>query len=367
MRTAYSGRVLVVLLALLAYPAVAAAQASITGVVRDASGAVLPGVNVEVSSPVLIEKMRSAVTDGGGQYRVVDLRPGVYSVTFALAGFSTIRRDGVELSGSLTATVNGDLRVGGVAETITVTAATPIVDVQGVQQQRVMTKRSSTPCPPGVRPSIVAALIPGMNLSTTFSGEGQDVGGTTGEVQQTLTIHGSRGNDMRRMVDGLSMQSQGTSVSAFAANSGMIQEVTVDTAAGSAEQSAGGVRMNIIPREGGNMFSGSFFPLAPTSDLQSEQRRSAAQRISAWSYAELGEINWEVNPAFGGPIAGPGLVLRVGAISRRQQLHRRPVANAERWTAIVCVRPRYELPRIARHAVAQRQRPADMAGCQRTK
>ena len=81
--------------------------------------------------------------------------------------------------------------------------------------------------------------------------------GSTGEVQQTLSIHGSRGGNMRRMVDGLSMQSQGASVSAFAANSGMIQEVTVDTAAGSAEQSAGGVRMNIIPREGGNTFTGS--------------------------------------------------------------------------------------------------------------
>ena len=302
MRTAYSARVLVVLLALLACPAVAAAQASITGVVRDASGAVLPGVNVEVSSPVLIEKVRSAVTDGGGQYRVVDLRPGVYSVTFALAGFSTIKRDGVELSGSLTATVNGDLRVGGVAETITVTAATPIVDVQGVQQQRVMTKEIIDTLPTGRTTINVAALIPGMNLSTTFSGEGQDVGGTTGEVQQTLTIHGSRGNDMRRMVDGLSMQSQGTSVSAFAANSGMIQEVTVDTAAGSAEQSAGGVRMNIIPREGGNRFSGSFFAAGTNEHLQAN---NVDQRLTDLKIVTPNAVksNWEVNPAFGGPIA----------------------------------------------------------------
>ena len=302
MRTAYSARVLVVLLALLAYPAVAAAQASITGVVRDASGAVLPGVNVEVSSPVLIEKVRSAVTDGGGQYRVVDLRPGAYSVTFALAGFSTVKRDGVELSGSLTATVNADLRVGGVAETITVTAATPIVDVQSVQQQRVMTKEIIDTLPTGRTTINVAVLIPGMNLSTTFSGEGQDVGGTTGEVQQTLTIHGSRGDDMRRMVDGLSMQSQGTSVSAFAANSGMIQEVTVDTAAGSAEQSAGGVRMNIIPREGGNRFSGSFFATGTNEHLQAN---NVDQRLTDLKIVTPNAVksNWEVNPAFGGPIA----------------------------------------------------------------
>src|SRR6185436_10216385 len=131
---------------------------------------------------------------------------------------------------------------------------TPLVDVQSVEQQRVLNKEIIDTLPTGRTTLNVAALIPGMQLSTTFSGEGQDVGGNTGEVQQTLTIHGSRTGDMRRMVDGLSMQSQGTSVSAFAPNGVMVQEVAVDTAAGSAEQSAGGVRMNIIPREGGNKF-----------------------------------------------------------------------------------------------------------------
>ena len=119
-------------------PALAWAQASITGVVRDASGAVLPGVTVEAASPALIEKARSAVTDGSGQYRIVDLRPGVYTVTFTLAGFSTVAAEGIELTGSFTATVNADLRVGGVQETITVTGATPIVDVQSATKQRVL-------------------------------------------------------------------------------------------------------------------------------------------------------------------------------------------------------------------------------------
>src|SRR5437867_740950 len=120
-------------------PAVASAQGSITGVVKDSSGAVLPGVTVEATSPVLIEKVRTVVSDAAGQYRIVDLRPGTYTVTFALAGFSTVKRDGVELVGSFTATVNADLQVGAVEETVTVSGETPVVDVQSTLRERVMT------------------------------------------------------------------------------------------------------------------------------------------------------------------------------------------------------------------------------------
>jgi hypothetical protein len=128
------------LLTLLLLPATAYAQAAITGVVKDDSGAVLPGVTVEASSPVLIEKVRSVTTDATGQYRIVDLRPGIYSITFALPGFSTVKRDGIELSGSFTATVNGDLKVGALEETITVTGETPTVDVQSARQQQTLSK-----------------------------------------------------------------------------------------------------------------------------------------------------------------------------------------------------------------------------------
>jgi hypothetical protein len=294
-------RALVVVILLVLAPAAAFAQASITGVVRDASGAVLPGVLVEAASPALIEKTRSVVTGADGQYRIVDLRPGSYTVTFTLAGFSTVRREGLELSGSLTATVDAEMRVGGVEETITVTGNSPLVDVQAVQRQWVLDKEIIDTLPTGRTTMNVAVLIPGMTLSTTFSGEGQDVGGNTGEVQQTLSIHGSRGGDMRRMVDGLSMQSQGTSVSAFAANSGMINEVTVDTAAGSAEQSAGGVRMNIIPREGGNTFSGSLFLAGTNEDLQSNNIDAELRALGLVSASSV-KSNWEVNPAFGGPL-----------------------------------------------------------------
>jgi hypothetical protein len=119
-------------------PAAAYAQGSIVGLVKDASGAVLPGVTVEAASPALIEKMRSVVTDGTGQYRIESLRPGTYTVTFTLPGFSTVKREGIELTGTFVATVSADLRVGSIAETITVSGETPVVDVQSTTRQRVM-------------------------------------------------------------------------------------------------------------------------------------------------------------------------------------------------------------------------------------
>src|SRR5437667_7507663 len=130
----------VMLLWSLMLPSAAHAQGSITGVIKDASGAVMPGVTVEVSSPALIEKTRTAVSDGRGQYRIVDLRPGVYRVTFTLPGFTTVRREGIELTVGFTAAVNAELRVGNVSETVTVQGATPVVDIQNVNQQRVMTR-----------------------------------------------------------------------------------------------------------------------------------------------------------------------------------------------------------------------------------
>src|SRR5262245_35721060 len=123
------------LLALLALrPATAAAQATgLAGVVRDTSGAVLPGVTVEASSPVLIEKTRTVTTDEQGQFKIIDLRPGTYSVVFALTGFTSVQREGIELPAGFTATVNAELRVGAVEETITVSGQSPAVDVQSVR------------------------------------------------------------------------------------------------------------------------------------------------------------------------------------------------------------------------------------------
>src|SRR6058998_2408485 len=125
--------------ALLLVPATARAQqrASIVGVVQDSSGAVMPGVTVEASSPALIEQVRSAVTDGAGRYAIIDLRPGTYTVTFTLPGFHSVKREGILLEGAFSAQVNGSLAVGAVEETVTVTGASPIVDTQSTQNQAV--------------------------------------------------------------------------------------------------------------------------------------------------------------------------------------------------------------------------------------
>ena len=274
----------------LVIPTLASAQASIAGVVKDASGAVLPGVTVEAASPALIEKTRQTVSDANGQYRIVDLRPGDYSVTFTLSGFSAVKREGITLQGSMTATVNADLRVGALEETITVSGEAPLVDVQSVQQQRVLGKDVIDTLPTGRTTTNLAVLVPGMVLSTTFSGESQDVGGNTGDVMQAVSIHGGRGDDLRRMVDGLSMQSFGPNSSAFSPNSGMVQEVVVDVAAGSAEQSTGGVRINIVPRDGGNNFTGSFYASGTSDRFQSDnvdqelrdRRFISASTVRSW-------------------------------------------------------------------------------------
>src|SRR5438552_12152311 len=178
-------------------PAAAYAQGSIAGIVKDASGAVLPGVTVEASSPALIEKTRSVVTDGTGQYKIVDLRPGTYTVTFTLPGFSTVKREGIALTGSFVATVNADLRVGTVEETITVTGETPIVDVQSTKQQRVMDAELIAAIPTGRSLANLAALIPGM---IPWSPRGlNDVGGTDNLQNTYMSIHGGRAYDQRTL------------------------------------------------------------------------------------------------------------------------------------------------------------------------
>src|SRR5213593_1927473 len=128
------------LLVLVLLPSYALAQATVAGVAKDTSGAVLPGVTVEASSPALLEKTRTVVTDGTGQYKIVSLVPGTYAVLFTLQGFQTFKRDGIELTGSFVATVNADMKVGALAETITVSGETPLVDVQSATVQKVVTK-----------------------------------------------------------------------------------------------------------------------------------------------------------------------------------------------------------------------------------
>ena len=249
---------------------VAHAQASITGVVRDPSGAVLPGVTVEAASPALIEKVRSVVTDASGQYRIVDLRPGTYAVTFTLSGFNTMRREGIELPGSFVATVNVDLRVGALEETITVTGEQP--DRRRAAHNATAGVRSGVdrcdsrraqPHQPGRAGSGACASQPGRGALA-------DVGGTNNLQNTTFTIHGGRTSDTRLQLDGVRLGNvlSGGEFSNFVPDTGATQEVTVDYAAITAEQPFGGLRIDIIPREGGNSLRGTIFGTGVDSGWQ---------------------------------------------------------------------------------------------------
>ena len=248
------------LVSVLFVPAMARAQgASIAGVVKDTSGAVLPGVTVEAASPVLIEKTREAVTDGSGQYKIINLLPGTYTVTFTLTGFSTVRREGVEVTGTSTAAINADLKVGTLAETITVTGETPLVDVQSASVQRVVTKEVIDNIPTGRLGINLAALQPGMILGAT-SGAGtlstnanalgsQDVGGTAGDTFTDLSIHGGKASEQRQTIAGLSAATVirfGESLSSSPSFTAM-QEMSVDSSGADASLAGGGVRMNYVP------------------------------------------------------------------------------------------------------------------------
>ena len=186
----------VVLLVLV--PSAAFAQASITGIVRDSSGAVLPGVTVEASSPVLIEKVRSAVADGAGQYRIVNLRAGTYTVTFTLPGFGSVKREGIELTGAFVATVNADLTVGTLEETVTVTGETPIVDVQSVRPQTVMNNDMISSLPSSRAYNNLMTLMP--NVVDPPAARRQTVPGMV-----VFGGAGGRSNEGRLQLDGLSV------------------------------------------------------------------------------------------------------------------------------------------------------------------
>ena len=235
-------------------PTLASAQ-SIGGTVTDETSGVLPGVTIEVRSPALIEQVRTAVSDGAGQYLITGLEPGVYAVTFTLPGFSTFVRDGIELIGEATANVDGVLQVGSVEETITVTGASPIVDVQNVAKTMVMTREVIDTVPSGKTYSALGVLVPGMTIGTTY-GISQDVGGQSGQASMRMSIHGGDQTDQRMLMDGMAvntwMQEDG---SALWFTDGNLEEMQIQHSNITAEVETGGVNFNMIPRAGGNTFS----------------------------------------------------------------------------------------------------------------
>jgi len=280
---------------LLAVPTATYAQASIAGTVRDSSGAVLPGVTVEASSPALIEKTRSVVSGSAGQYAIVDLRPGTYTVTFSLTGFSTIKRTGIELTGEFVATVNADMKVGGVAETITVTGESPIVDVKSSKDQEVISGDTIAAIPSGRQYFSLTTLVPALNV------QGNDVGGASGPIFSVFQIHGGRRNEGQVLVDGLSTGFQGMGVSFYVPEIGTAQEVSFSLSGGLGEAGTGGPQMNIVPREGGNRLSGTLYVNGANSSFQANNVDAADIAANLRTPNTIQKL-WEINPSVGGPI-----------------------------------------------------------------
>src|SRR2546430_612012 len=260
---------------LLFVPAVALAQSATTGaiagVVRDPTGAVLPGVTVEAVSPALIEKVRTVVTDGQGQYKIVELRPGAYSVTFTLSGFATVKREGIELSTGFTATVNADLRVGALEETITVTGASPVVDTQNVRTQNVLSRETLDTLPTNRTIQGFATLTVGATTAGA-GGSSHDVGGNRMDQYSTVNFHGNTADDGRMLFDGMRFNNVvvagGGASRYYFVNQADAQEVVLEVAGMSAEAETSGVHVNIVPKSGGNTFRGYFATTGNTGAMQ---------------------------------------------------------------------------------------------------
>jgi hypothetical protein len=283
------------LVILCALPAAAFAQAALTGVVRDPSGGVLPGVTVEAASPALIEKARSVTTDGTGQYRIVDLRTGAYTVTFTLPGFSTFRRDGIQLTGDFVATVNAELRVGALEETVTVTGESPTVDVQSARVQTIVDRDVIAAIPSSRNAIGIQSLVPGMSSNGDSGGITGGTGGMAG------FIHGARASDSRTLHDGINTGWAGANSNAAVSNVAGSQEIVLTTSGGLGEAETAGAVLNVIPRDGGNTFSGTLFMSGASGSMQGSNYTQALRDAGLRSPQELRKV-FEFNPMGGGRI-----------------------------------------------------------------
>ena len=256
---------------------------------------VLPGVTVEAASPVLIERTRSVVSDDTGQYRIVDLRPGTYALTFTLPGFNTVKREGIALSGDFVATISVELRVGALEETVTVTGESPIVDVQSARVQTVIDRDVIAAIPSSRNATGIQSLVPGLSSNGDSGGITGGTGGTAGN------IHGARASDSRTLHDGINTGWAGANSNAAISNVAGSQEVVLTTSGGLGEAETAGVTLNVIPRDGGNTFSGTFFMSGANSSMQGSNYTQELQDAGLRSPQELRKV-FEFNPMGGGRI-----------------------------------------------------------------
>ena len=292
---------LLLALGIMAVPCVSAAQVlgTVAGTVKDASGGVLPGVTVEAASPALIEKVRTAVTDGAGQYQIVNLPPGTYTITFSLTGFSTVKREGLEVRTNFTSNVDGELRIGAVQETITVTGESPIVDIQSSAQTRTMTDQAFKELPSGGSWIQMAALVPAIRAGNT------DVGGVLGDqTGAQVDAHGSRPGDGVSMIDGLRIGNMylSSNLTNMSLSPLLVDQVDVQLSGQMAETGTNGVIMNMIPKSGGNRFSGTALVNGSGPSLQGDNVTADLQARGLLGASSTLKKLYDLNGAVGGPI-----------------------------------------------------------------
>lgn len=273
------------------------AQATLAGTVKDNSGAVLPGVTVEASSPVLIEKVRTAATDRTGQYRITDLPPGTYALTFSLAGFTTVKRDGVTVSGSGVVPINVELGVGALQETVTVTGQAPLVDTQTTRRETVLNADTINSLPVTRNYSGLLYATPNLDVQP---------GVNANDLMPSMALfsaHGGNSTEGRVFVNGVSVNGPfgANSVTQFAFDVANAQEMQVLVTGGLGESETGGPVANIVPRSGGNTFSGSAFYGGTSSKFQSSNIDSGLRAAGIQDPPTV-RSNWDSNGALGGPI-----------------------------------------------------------------
>lgn len=279
-------------------PAAAYAQAAIAGIVRDPHGTPMAGVTVSASSPILIERSRTVLTDAAGRYRIEDLRPGTYRVRFTLAGWTPFEREGIELTGTFTATVDAELKVGRLTDTITVTADTTVVDTHSARHEVTLSGDVVRSIPTVRTYNALVPLIPGVltNVNDTITGPSA--------TSTSFPIHGGRTNEGRLSLDGLTIGSPpgGNSAASYVVDVGNAQEVTFMTTGGLGESETAGLVMNIVPKSGGNATHGSLFASGTGASLQSNNLTDELRAQNLMSATPLTDV-YDFSGTLGGPIA----------------------------------------------------------------
>ena len=289
-------RAVFVLSWLVILPASAYAQSALAGIVKDSSGGVLPGVTVEASSSSLIENTRATVTDATGLYRLPELTPGTYTLTFSLSGFATVKRENIDVTGSGVTTINADMRVGTVSETITVTGETPVVDIQTSTRRQIVLSSAVVESIPASRGyGNLLATVPGIQAT------GLDV--SSGVSTNFFTARGGRGNEGTIQIDGMNVGSafNGGGVAGFGYPIGEASEIQVTISGGLGETDRGGPAFNLVPKTGGNTFSGTGF-LSMAGKWS--QGNNLDDTLRGFGFTDVPALikNWDSNFALGGPI-----------------------------------------------------------------